>query len=138
VPGIYVRADIKGIDQMLAKLRDNEAFAAAWRGELTKLADTFLGRARANAPRRTGTLNSSFTQKMDSRPLPEWAFVGNDAKGRGGFPYPWALNVSAKFHRAGGKTPTKGWFTKPFQSMRKDVQASLESVARAWESIWRA
>jgi hypothetical protein len=147
VAGIYVRADVKGIDAIQRKLASAEPiFAEPWRKALETATDeAFESESRAISRFRTQGMQSHLDQKMDTRPIPEWGYVSLDAfsshgpdKKRGGpFRYPWALNASERYHYAGTERTTKGWWDRPLSRMKQRVQELLEKAAREVEARWQ-
>jgi hypothetical protein len=150
VAGIYVRADIKGIDELMAKMRGNPIFAEPWREALKTLTDrTYEAEQRAAAKfthHGPGEgLASHIYQKMDTRPIPEWGYVsqtavssgGPDKKRGGPFRYAWALNASDRYHYAGTGVSTKDWFYKPLARMKRVTQDVLERAAKKIEALWQ-
>ncbi|HET6498156.1 MAG TPA: hypothetical protein VFH17_03775 [Coriobacteriia bacterium] len=139
---LYIRADVKGFDELIAKFQGVPLYANAWRRELTAVKDEFLTGVRRRAPHRFGGIDSAFLDKMDSRPMPEWAYVSNDATASDGFRYGWALDASKKteYHYASGPRKgrkTLGWFTDSFAATRKRLQQALDTVAQELLDKWQ-
>ncbi len=141
MPGVYVRADIQGIDKLLAKLsKSAQVYAEPWRRALTTLTEETEQAERQAAPHNRGELEARMTHRLDARAVPEWGIVSNDAASKRGYRYGFALNASDRYHyRSGVRAgePTKGWFTKAFQRMRQRVEKLLGEAAKEIESRWQ-
>jgi hypothetical protein len=146
--GIYVRANIEGIDKLLGKVASGPAFYAdIWNSAIKQATDETFEAERKAAGKFPGTkMASSLTLKMDSRPVAQWGIVSLDAasshgpdKKRGGpFRYPWALNASDRYHYRGTQRSTKGWWDRPLAQMRKRLQVILDTAAERLGAKWSA
>jgi len=139
MPGIYVRADIVGIEKLLEKLSTTKPiYAAPWRKALTMATEELEGLERRMAPHNTGRLEARMTHRLDAKAVPEWGIVSNDATSARGFRYGWALDASPMHFRSGPRRgrPTKGWFTGTFHRFRKRVDELLGQAAKEVEAAW--
>lgn len=139
--GIYVRSDIKGIDEFVTKLSKSGGFYIdIWNAAHQEVVEEALGALREAAPRDKGGLDLGFRTKSDTRQVTEWSTITNDAVATNGFRYPHALDVGDRYHRrkgAGAGRSTKGWFRATAKKLLSIAQKVLDGKKREIEAIWR-
>jgi hypothetical protein len=139
MPGIYVRADIKGIDEMLGKLmRGKPIYAEPWKRALRTSVTELEQKERQMAPRNTGHLEARMTSRLDAKAVPEWGVVSNDVTSSRGTRYGFILNAKDMHYQHGSRRGrlTRGWFTNTFHRFRKRVDELLGKAAKEIEAAW--
>lgn len=97
----------------------NEEFTVSMKQAMVVLKVDIAGRAPIGTGRMATSTSSEIRYAVGDNIR---AVITNDARAADGFPYPYALDASAKFRRRRGRGKTKGWFRGSLSRKRRDVQ----------------
>jgi hypothetical protein len=140
------RAEIKGVEAVISKLKDNPVHARPWKRGLYAALRLGKATAESRAPKgESGKLAARNRYRIAPGRVPLWGVVTNSAS-RKGFKYGFALNAGRakrkngrayEFNRRSGGGSTRSWFTGVLAVIQGRVNSILGAAAREIESEWQ-
>lgn len=134
IPPTY-EIEIKGLTEQIRKLRNFDAIAGRRFRSAGETSIKFLERGwKIDAPVDTGRYRSSITGQVKSVVGASIvAVVGTNVMSDRGFPYPAALEESARYHYRRGPRmgqPTMGRVKRILKNARKTIQKTFDSAVK--------
>jgi hypothetical protein len=159
-----LRLKIEGVSTLVAKMDGKQYLAQPWRDAMGKIVKIVRGGAEQNAPRATGRLASSITDRLAPQPMPMWGVVSAGAVAANGTRYPFVLQAGHRgaakatgprrrgartlkaaraaggiiMHYRGTGRSTKGWFTKGLGRARQEMAGILRAASQEIERRWKS
>jgi hypothetical protein len=125
-----LRLTVDGADALARKLDPEHLYGRPVDGLLEAAARRGEQEASKRAPRRSGQLVGSIRSQLHAVATPPYATVTANAVARDGFRYGYALDASPRYHYAGKRRQTRGWFTKVPAIVRRIFGAIVKKAEK--------
>lgn len=133
-----LRLTVDGADALVKKLAPDHLYGRPVENLLEAAARRGEQEAKKRAPQRSGQLAGSVRSQLHAVAVDPYATVTADAVARDGFRYGYALDASPRYHYAGKRRQTRGWFTKVLAIVRRILGAIVKRAEKEVEASFDA